>query len=341
MLHVIRLIFVAVCAIGGWAISLYMADRNIHVGEPWQGAVAGAGAALCLVLLELGFSRKFAGVLSTLICGIVVGVVISVFLNFALNLIPQVRRLDPEDKNVIELASTVIFIFISMITILHARDNFKFIIPFVEFQRQGKFGRPVLLDTSAIIDGRVADMLEMKILDTPVIVPRFVLTELHALSDSADKMKRSRGKRGLDILERLKQNTAIDLRIQDVPVTGVEGVDAKLIRAAKLLDGRIVSGDVNLAKVAQVQDVEVINMAELANALRSPVLQGDRARIKIMKPGEQLGQGIGYLDDGTMVVAEECAGRIGQEVELIVTNVIQGSSGRIVFGKPAEAPAKR
>jgi uncharacterized protein YacL len=192
----------------------------------------------------------------------------------------------------------------------------------------------MLLDTSVIIDGRIADIVDTKIIDTEIIIPRFVLDELQTVADSSDKLKRNRGRRGLDILQRMRKSRSVE--ISDVTLPHMEGVDAKLVRLAKTIDARVVTNDFNLNKVAQVQGVEVININDLANALRPVVLQGERLVIKILRPGESPGQGVGYLDDGTMVVAESCSGRIGQQVELQVTNILQTSAGRLIFGRPAE-----
>jgi uncharacterized protein YacL len=239
----------------------------------------------------------------------------------------------PKARMYRNFAIAVVLSFLSVLTILHVKDDFKFVIPFVELKREGGGVKPVILDTSAIIDGRIADVMDTKVLDTRVIVPRFVLQELQQVADSQDKLKRNRGRRGLDVLNRLRKGKGVE--VQEVELPDIQGVDAKLVRLAKNLDARIVTTDFNLNKVAQVQGVEVINVNDLAAALRPVVLQGEKLTIKIIRTGESAGQGVGYLEDGTMVVAEECAGKIGQEVELMVTNVLQTSSGRLIFGRPA------
>jgi uncharacterized protein YacL len=230
-------------------------------------------------------------------------------------------------------AIAVVLSFLSVLTILHVKDDFKFVIPFVELKREGGGAKPVILDTSAIIDGRIADVMDTKVLDTRIIVPRFVLNELQQVADSQDKLKRNRGRRGLDVLNRLRKSKGVE--VQEVELPDIQGVDAKLVRLAKNLDARIVTTDFNLNKVAQVQGVDVINVNDIAAALRPVVLQGEKLTIKIIRTGESAGQGVGYIEDGTMVVAEECANKIGQEVELMVTNVLQTSSGRLIFGRPA------
>lgn len=331
MLHVIRVLFVAVGGIVGW-----LASPLFEWLQPWQGSCAGAGAALALVMLEMAFTRRFVGIISVLMFGVVVGFVISHFFIAALYLVPQVKGFNEDQKLTLEFGATILFTFISVITILHAKDDFKFVVPFVEFSRQGKFGMSLLVDTSAIIDGRLLELFNSGVTDSPVLVPRFVLQELHTLADSADKLKRARGRRGLDMLEKLKGAKSAEVRIHEAAVPGVEGVDQKLVRLARSIDGKIVTADFNLEKVAQLQGVVVINLNNVANAMRPPVLQGDSIQVKILKPGESPGQGIGYLDDGTMVVAEECARRIGEVMALQVTNILQSSVGRMVFAKPVD-----
>jgi len=325
MLHVIRAIFVGICATLGVTVGIEIYK------SPWMGFAVGTGAGFCFMLLELAFTRRVASVLSTLMFGIVVGCLVSYFLTHVIDLVIPTQ--EPRAQFYRSFGITIVLSFLSILTILHMKDDFKFIIPFVELKREGGGAKPVILDTSAIIDGRIADVIDTKVIDTQVIVPRFVLNELQQVADSQDKLKRNRGRRGLDILNRLRKARGVE--VQEVELPEIEGVDAKLVRLAKNLDARIVTTDFNLNKVAQVQGVEVLNLNDLANALRPVLLQGERVMIKIIKPGQSPGQGVGYLEDGTMVVAEGCSDRIGQAVELTVTNVLQTSAGRLVFGRPA------
>jgi uncharacterized protein YacL len=214
------------------------------------------------------------------------------------------------------------------------KDDFKFVIPFVELKRESGGSKPAILDTSAIIDGRIADVIDTKVIDTKVVVPRFVLIELQQVADSQDKLKRNRGRRGLDILNRLRKSKGVE--VHEVELPDIQGVDAKLVKLAKTLDARIVTTDFNLNKVAQVQGVEVINVNDLANALRPVVLQGEKLNVKIIRTGESAGQGVGYLDDGTMVVVEGGKRHLGQTLEVTVTSALQTSAGRMIFTKPRE-----
>jgi uncharacterized protein YacL len=326
MLHIVRALFVGICAVLGGAIGDQVYKHAI------LGLLCGLGAGLCFMLLELAFTRRVASVLSTLMIGLLVGCLISYFINMTLDLV--LRDSDPVLKSYRNISITVVLSFLSILIILHMKDDFKFVIPFLELKRESGTGsKPAILDTSAIIDGRIADIIDTKVIDTKVVVPRFVLIELQQVADSQDKLKRNRGRRGLDILNRLRKSKGVE--VHEVELPDIPGVDAKLVRLAKTMDARIVTTDFNLNKVAQVQGVEVINVNDLANALRPVVLQGEKLTIKVIRQGESPGQGVGYLDDGTMVVAEECSGKIGQDVELTITNVLQTSAGRLIFGRPA------
>ena len=227
-------------------------------------------------------------------------------------------------------------VFVCTSFVLQTKDNFRFMIPYVEFSKQTKGARPLLLDTSVIIDGRIADIADTKILESDVIVPRFILAELQTIADSDDKLKRNRGRRGLDILNRLQNIGKIDIQIldADVPDTDkITTVDAKLVALAKHIDGRVVTNDYNLNKIAQLRGVDVININDLANALKPVVLPGESLTVKVLKPGEEPGQGVGYLEDGTMVVAEQARDVVGREITITVTSVLQTSAGRMIFGK--------
>jgi uncharacterized protein YacL len=228
-------------------------------------------------------------------------------------------------------------IYLCVSFVMQTKEDFRFIIPYVEFARQTRGARPLLLDTSVIIDGRIADISDTRILASPMIVPRFVLEELQEIADSSDKLKRNRGRRGLDMLNRLQANEKIEIRITEARVPAVEEVDEvdqKLVALAQHVDGRIVTNDYNLNKIAQLRGVEVININDLANALKPVFLPGETITVKIIKPGEEVGQGVGYLDDGTMIVAEQGRDYIGQEMRIVVTSVLQTSAGRMIFGRP-------
>jgi uncharacterized protein YacL len=190
-----------------------------------------------------------------------------------------------------------------------------------------------ILDTSVIIDGRIADIIETKFVEGILIVPKFVLDELQQIADSSDSVKRSRGRRGLDVLNRLRKNKDILLRITDKDFPEIQDVDSKLVKLAKSLDAKVITNDFNLYKVAEIQDVEVLNINLLTNALKPVVLPGEKMKIVVIKEGKDPGQGIGYLDDGTMVVVDSGKRWVGEEIEVIVTSVLQTPAGRMIFAK--------
>jgi uncharacterized protein YacL len=240
------------------------------------------------------------------------------------------------ERKALSLILTVICCYIAISTLLQTKDEFRFIIPYVEFSKQVKGAKPLVLDTSVIIDGRIADICDTRFIDTKLIVPRFVLQELQSVADSSDKLKRNRGRRGLDMLKRMQNNPKVELQMHEAnlpELREVHKVDERLVIFAKTLDARVVTNDYNLNKIAQLQGVEVINLNELANALKSVALPGEMMMVRLVKPGDQYGQGVGYLEDGTMVVVEQGRSMIGQEVSITVTSVLQTPAGRMIFGR--------
>jgi len=195
-----------------------------------------------------------------------------------------------------------------------------------------------VLDTSAIIDGRIADIAETGFLEGTLIIPEFVLRELQMVADSSDSSKRQRGRRGLDVLQAMRTNPQLTLQIAEEDYPQIREVDLKLIELARHLEAKIVTNDFNLNKVAQVRGVPVLNINDLANSLRPVVLPGEKMRVVIMKEGKEYDQGVGYLDDGTMVVVDHARRLIGRSVEICVTSVLQTASGKMIFGKLDESP---
>jgi uncharacterized protein YacL len=205
----------------------------------------------------------------------------------------------------------------------------------VEFVREVKGFKPLILDTSVVIDGRIADLVNTGVFDNQLIMPRFALSELQGIADSSDKLRRVRGRRGLDVLNRMRADEQVDLMIfdRDLPELAGQTVDLKLVLLAKHLEGKVVTGDYNLNKVAKLHNVPVINLNEISNALRPVFLPDETFNVKIIKPGEGPEQGVGYLDDGTMVVVEGARNRIGQQLEVRVTSTLQTNAGKMIFAK--------
>jgi uncharacterized protein YacL len=198
-----------------------------------------------------------------------------------------------------------------------------------------------ILDTSVIIDGRIADIAETGFLDGVIVIPQFVLRELQLVADSADGLKRNRGRRGLDVLQRLQKTASLNIQIVEDDFPTVREVDMKLIELAKLFESKIVTNDFNLNKVAQLQGVEVLNINELANSLKPIVLPGEAMRVFILKEGKEYNQGVAYLDDGTMVVVDNARKMIGKTIDISVTSVLQTTAGKMIFGKFDERAQQR
>lgn len=303
------------------------------------------GGALIIVIADMLIPRKRIEFISATYVGIVVALFLTYLIGGAMEPLLYNANMQPSEyRAIIQVLLAVALSYICISLLLQTKDDFRFIIPYVEFSKEVKGLRPFLLDTSVVIDGRIADVVETQILDSELIMPRFILAELQAIADSGDKLRRSRGRRGLDILNRLRTNEDVDLKIYDRETPEMEGqpVDMKLVLLAKHLDGKIVTGDYNLNKIAKLQSVPVINLNDIANALKPVYLPGESFNVRVMKPGEESGQGIGYLDDGTMVVVENGRDHIGRTVRISVTSVIQKSAGRMIFGRfeaGADAPA--
>jgi uncharacterized protein YacL len=337
-------VFVLV-AIGVATLSVgLLRDYTGNSSIPWVifvGILALAGA---VVGGDVFFPHKQIDTISSVYFGLLIGVLLTYILMLVLE--PILPPRDP--KGEIPIARTVAQLLLGMVlcytcisVLMQTKDDFRFIIPYVEFAKEVKGLKPYLLDTSVVIDGRIADLAETNILDSQLIMPRFILSELQAIADSSDKLRRARGRRGLDILNRLRNHPGIDLKIHDrEPVElANQPVDMKLVLLAKLLGGKIVTGDYNLNKVAKLHNVAVVNLNDISNALKPVFLPGEALTVKIVKPGEEAGQGVGYLDDGTMIVVAGGREWVGKEVKINVTNVMQSSSGRMIFGRYAQDAA--
>jgi len=201
------------------------------------------------------------------------------------------------------------------------------------FRSAGPRRRYKILDTSVIIDGRIADICETGFMDGTLVIPQFVLKELQLVADSSDSMKRNRGRRGLDILQKIQKMSGLDVMVSDMDFPDVREVDLKLIELARTLQGKIVTNDFNLNKVAQLRGVDVLNINELANSLKPVVLPGELMKVFILKEGKEYNQGVAYLDDGTMVVVDNARKSIGKTIDVVVTSVLQTTAGKMIFGR--------
>lgn len=351
LLWLLRGLFVAIVI--GMAIAAFTTfSEEGTQNNVWQGVRASLivlGVGGLVVFTDLWERNKQITTLAALYFGLLLGLFLGWLFSLALEQFLGSWMEEKLSRNVQVVARffvTVVCCYITISTLLQTKDEFRFIIPYVEFSKQVKGGKPLVLDTSVIIDGRIADLCDTRIIDTKLIVTRFVLQELQGIADSSDKLKRNRGRRGLDILKKLQTNPKIELQVQDgnVPDVRESGekirVDERLVLFAKSIGGRVVTNDFNLNKIAQLQGVDVINLNEVSNALKSVALPGEAMTLKIVKQGDQPGQGIGYLEDGTMVVVEAGRPYIGTDVTLTVTSVLQTPAGRMIFGRVEQPPAK-
>jgi uncharacterized protein YacL len=292
-----------------------------------------------VIAADVFVKRKRLDTVSAVYVGLIVGLFLTYVLRLALS---PVLPTNTAIANWIALLMGMVLCYTCISLLLQTKDDFRFIIPYVEFVKEVKGLKPYVLDTSVVIDGRIADVVETKILDNQLIVPRFVMAELQAVADSSDKLRRGRGRRGLDMLNRLRSNTEVDFKIYDheLPEFAGQPVDLKLVLLAKYLQGKIVTNDYNLNKVARLHGVGVINLNDLANSLKPVVLPGEALEVRIVKQGEESGQGVGYLDDGTMIVVEGGRDHINKTVKIAVTSVLQTSAGRMIFGRMDQVAAK-
>ena len=308
----------------------------------WAVVCSGFGMAVFVFLLDIFTPKEKLSALAGVFFGLLVGLLISGVLAPVVVMINdsfksgEAGLINDEAVAAIKWMLGICICYLMISIVMRTKDDVRFVIPYVEFAKQTKGMRPLVLDTSAIIDGRIADLCQSKLFDAPVVVPRFVLNELQLIADSADKLKRNRGRRGLDILNKMQSNSVIEVEIDDTMIPEVEevkGVDQKLVMFSKACNGRLATTDYNLSKVAQVREVDVVNINDLANSLKVVALPGETMEVKIIKPGEEVEQGIGYLDDGTMVVVEGARNKIGRQLLISITSSLQTSAGKMIFGK--------
>jgi uncharacterized protein YacL len=344
VLHILRAMFILLMAAVGW---FFIGQIN------WLTMGIALAVGVMFLCIDILAPRAKLSVFAGTFFGLLVGIAIAYALSFVVQLLVEQFVVPPAKPSALDatnfekfktslseyinLLVGVVTCYLSISFILQTKDDFRFIIPYVEFSKQTKGARPILLDTSVLIDGRISDIASTGILESQLIVPRFVLLELQTVADSAEKLKRNRGRRGLDVLAKLQNNKRVDVAIYEASLhehdENISGVDQQLMALAKELNGRVLTNDFNLNKVAQLRGVDVININDLANALKPVVLPGERMNVRLLKAGEEPGQGVGYLEDGTMVVVEQGSRHLNEEVEFTVTNAMQTSAGRMIFGR--------
>ncbi|MEL7474351.1 MAG: TRAM domain-containing protein, partial [Planctomycetota bacterium] len=287
-----------------------------------------------VVMIDLLTPNKKISTLFSVFFGLLAAMLATVAVSFVIDLLASTYNvLNAPDSPLLNLVKLIVglslaYLFIAIV--LQTQDDFRLVIPYVEFAKEIRGARPFLLDTSALIDARIADVAATGFVQSPLVVPQFVMHELQLLADSPDKTQRAKGRRGLDLINRMQRSPTLDVTIDETPAPG-KAVDQKLVELARQLPASLVTADVALAKIAGIRGVSVLNLNDLANALKPALLAGEPLTITLSKKGEHEGQGVGYLDDGTMVVAEDGAAYVGEEVTATVVSSLQTSAGRMIF----------
>ena len=339
-----RLVGMVVMAILGWQVGITLSGGSAEAELRYVLVLSLAGAALGLLLTPWVTTRPFRAIrrqlrqlpaqqLVAATFGLIIGLIIAALLALPLSLLP------PPFGQVLPFLGALFFAYLgSAVMVMRQKDIFAVFSGRWPTRERGfggpSDGRPILLDTSVIIDGRIADIAQTGFITGELLVPRFVLHELQYIADSPDRLRRNRGRRGMEVLRILQEDAPVPVRITDMDIEGARQVDDKLILLAKRLHCPIMTNDYNLNRVAELQGVQVMNINELANAVRAIYLPGESLEIEVIQEGKEVGQGVGYLDDGTMVVVENGREHIGKTIPVIVTKVLQTAAGRMIFARP-------
>ncbi len=322
-LLLVRLIFVVLVTIASYVLRPFGLN-------PVAAAASGAVAGACIVIFEMRLHQVSLKRLIGAVIGSIFGILGAFLISQVIrNSVPQAASQD-----FLQLFVMLMMAYVGLIVGANKGDllNLSALGGVFGGEKQSKRSHKIL-DTSVIIDGRIADIAETGFLDGVIVVPQFVLRELQLVADSADSLKRNRGRRGLDILQRIQKIASLTVQIVEDDFPAVREVDMKLIELAKVYEAKIITNDFNLNKVAQLHGVEVLNINELANSLKPIVLPGEIMKVFILKEGKEYNQGVAYLDDGTMVVVDNARKMIGKNVEIAVTSVLQTTAGKMIFGK--------
>ncbi|HEU4415784.1 MAG TPA: PIN domain-containing protein [Candidatus Angelobacter sp.] len=325
-LLIIRIVFISVVSVTCY----HLRPFGLANFSPWIAGLAGVAIGLAIVWFE---ARLRVVSLKRLI-GAVIGSILGILGAYLFSVVIKNSITHSETQRFLMLLVMLLMSYVGLIVGANKGDllNLAALGGIFGAEKQGRKSFKIL-DTSVIIDGRIADIAETGFLDGVVVIPQFVLRELQLVADSADSLKRNRGRRGLDILQRVQKIATVSVQIVEDDFPTVREVDLKLIELAKVYEGKIITNDFNLNKVAQLQGVEVLNINELANALKPIVLPGETMRVFILKEGKEYNQGVAYLDDGTMVVVDNARKLIGKNVDIAVTSVLQTTAGKMIFGK--------
>jgi len=334
---VIGAILGAICAVSGFLIASQIPQFNHLWWAGWAGAAGGLAVAFVTLALEQAIKRIPLKTILGSTLGLFVGLGIGKLASY-----PFDKYLElPNLQIPLYIFFSAIFGYIGLV--LGGKKMSEVSTPYFldPVSKPGARMPPKILDTSVIIDGRIADIAETGFVEGTLIVPKFILEELQYIADSADDLRRTRGRRGLDILKRLQQQNPLRVEFTEDDVPNAAGADSKLVALGLKMRAKILTNDFNLHKVAELQGVEVLNINQLANALKPAVLPGECLQVQILREGKSQGQGVAYLDDGTMVVIENARRFIGKEVEVSVTSVLQTTAGRMIFSEIKNGSALR
>jgi uncharacterized protein YacL len=319
------------CSISGFAIAYYSYPFNNYlILKTAAGFVVGIIIAFLVIRIEKDISKLSVKIIIGGVSGLILGLLISLILGYGLSMVSKIK----ENQQIIPwvyLLITGIFSYLGIIIGSKKIEEFDFEHAETKVAEDNR-----ILDTSVIIEGRIADICDTGFIEGNLIVPRFVLNELQLIADSSDSMKRLRGRRGLDILNHLQKSSNINIEIADQDFPKIKGVDAKLVALAKKLNGKLLTNDYNLNKVAELQGIRVLNINELANAMKPVVLPGEQMIVKIIREGKEAGQGVAYLDDGTMIIVDNAQKLVNANVKVTVTSVLQTTAGRMIFSELKE-----
>jgi len=331
----VLLLMVVITALGIVKLSAE-SSIGLEVVGNWWAAVIGTFAFFALVVaIDILTPKRKLATISSILLGVFAGILATALLSFVVDLFKETFVFTDEYDRIfltIKILLGIGLCYLGITTVLQTSEDFRLVIPYVEFAKQFRGTKPLILDSSALIDARILEAAETGFLQAPIIVHRSVLDELQTMADSGDKAKRARGRRGLDIVAQLQRSPRLDVSIDDAQIPGT-GVDQKLVELARLLPALVVTGDTGLARVAAIQGVGVLNINDLSRAMRPTLVPGDSITIELVRPGEQPNQAVGFLDDGTMVVAENGATHIGSSQQLTVTSAVQTSNGRLIFAR--------
>ncbi|MFH1593666.1 MAG: PIN domain-containing protein [Candidatus Omnitrophota bacterium] len=332
----IRLFFVFLSTIVGYYVGSLLGDLSLKY--TLAGAATGFFGSALVILFEIRLRKFSVRNLSAAVFGLIFGFFMAWILTLVIRLIPMTEKA----YSSINIVFILVFCYLGMVIAMRGKDEFNLIIPYVRFARQEQRDEIIILDTSVIIDGRIADIAHTNFIEGRFLIPRFVLRELQQVADSQDALKRNRGRRGLDVLNRLQKSSNLTVKIHDEDFQDIKEVDAKIVKLAKLLSAKVFTNDFNLNKIAELEGVSVLNINDLANALKPVVLPGEEMTVKISREGKEYNQGVAYLDDGTMVVIDNARNSIGQTRTVVVASVLQTSAGRMIFANmPDDRPRRR